>query len=113
MIQSWFCVARGRDEAWEAFCLDLDLAVQGRSFDEVRELLGQVIVSYLDSAGKEGEPARSQLLNRRAPFVIRLTWGWRFLLSALFGRGSHDDIHPETLASMIRQSGLPKSLFRK
>ena len=25
----------------------------------------------------------------------------------------NDDIHPETLASMIRQSGLPKSLFRK
>jgi predicted RNA binding protein YcfA (HicA-like mRNA interferase family) len=24
-----------------------------------------------------------------------------------------DDIRPETLASMIRQSGLPKSLFRK
>ena len=90
MTQSRFCIARGRDDAWEAFCLDLDLAVQGRSFDEVRERLGQAVVSYLESASAEAEPARSQLLNRRAPFLVRLKWSWRFLLSALFGHG-HDD----------------------
>jgi len=30
--------ARGRDESWEAFCLDFDLAVQGNSLEEVRGL---------------------------------------------------------------------------
>jgi hypothetical protein len=86
-----FCVARGHEGAWEAFCLDLDLAVQGRSFDEVKDLLEQVVAGYLASALAESEPTRSQLLSRRAPFSVRLTWGLRFLLATLFrGRSASD-----------------------
>jgi hypothetical protein len=73
-----FCVARGHQGEWEAFCLDLDLAVQGRSFDEVKDQLERVVAGYVDSALAEPEPARSQLLHRRAPFSVRLTWGCGF-----------------------------------
>jgi hypothetical protein len=86
-----FCVARGHQGEWEAFCLDLDLAVQGRSFDEVKDQLERVVAGYVDSALAEPEPARSQLLHRRAPFSVRLRWGLRFLIAALFsGRATAD-----------------------
>jgi hypothetical protein len=91
MTGSLFCVARGRDDAWEAFCFDLDLAVQGRSFDEVRGRLEQAVASYIESAEAEPEPTRSQLLNRRAPLLVRMTWGWRLLATALFRRRRDQD----------------------
>jgi hypothetical protein len=89
--ETLFCVARVHGGAWEAFCLDLDLAVQGRSFDEVKDQLEHAVADYVESAMAEAEPARTQLLNRRAPFSVRLTWGLRFLLAALFrGRSAND-----------------------
>jgi predicted RNase H-like HicB family nuclease len=51
----FLCFAHGRDSAWEAICLDLDLAVQGSSFDEVKELLSESISTYLEDALKEDE----------------------------------------------------------
>jgi hypothetical protein len=80
------CVARGGGEKWEALCLDLDLAVQGRSFDEVRGLLEEAVNTYVEDARAEAEPARSQLLARRVPLHIRLVWAWRFFKAALYGR---------------------------
>jgi hypothetical protein len=80
------CVARGGGERWEALCLDLDLAVQGRSFDEVRALLEEAVSSYVEDPKAEEEPARSQLLARRVPLHVRLAWAWRFFKAALYGR---------------------------
>jgi hypothetical protein len=69
------CVARHGDDLWEALCLDLDLAVQGRSFDEVRTLLDEAVNTYIGDANAEAEPARSRLLARRSapcPFGLGL-----------------------------------------
>jgi hypothetical protein len=81
-------VAHGRGDQWEAYCLDYDLAVQGRSFEEVQSSLVQAIHMYLDTALSEPEPIRSRLLNRRAPFLVRLTWALRLFWSALFGHAT-------------------------
>jgi hypothetical protein len=86
-----FCVARGRDAVWEAFCLDLDLAVQGTSFDDVKGQLERAVSGYVEAALAEAEPARSQLLNRRAPLFVRMTWGWRFFLAAVLRRSRGQD----------------------
>jgi hypothetical protein len=91
MRESLFCVARGRNGAWEAFCLDLDLAVQGNSFDDVKNQIERAVVGYVESALMEAEPTRSQLLNRRAPFFVRLTWGVRFFLAAVLRRSREHD----------------------
>jgi hypothetical protein len=82
------CIAKGRDDTglWEAICLDLDIAVAGRSFDEVKDILSRAIATYFEDARREAEPARSQLLNRRVPFLARLRWTWPFVLAVLFGR---------------------------
>ena len=72
------CVARRHGEVWEAFCLNFDLAVQGRSFDEVRGLLSEAVKSYVEDASAETEPARSRLLRRGVPLHVRLLWASRF-----------------------------------
>ncbi len=76
---------------WEAFSLDFDLAVQGRSFEEVSEGLKEAISSYLQDAAAEQEPACSRLLRRRVPMHVRLLWAWRFFWFALRGRKSDND----------------------
>jgi len=85
------CVARRHGEDWEAFCLNFDLAVQGRSFDEVRSLLSEAIMTYIEDASTEPEPARSRLLRRGVPLHVRLLWAWRFFWAAFSGKTRDGD----------------------
>jgi len=87
------CFAEGRDRDWEAICLDLDIAVQGESFDQVRALLGEAIGTYLADAAKEDAVTRARLLNRRAPLFVRLRYIARFLTGAVFGSKRDGDLH--------------------
>lgn len=63
------CYAEHKDGLWQAFCIDLCLAAQGDSFEDVRDKLHSQIVDYLNDAlcGEDREFAE-QLLNRKAPF---------------------------------------------
>lgn len=83
------CVAHGQTGSWQAICLDLDIAVQGRTFEEVQQLLNVAVASYVEDAQVEAEPARSALLSRRAPLFLRLKWAWRIARRAIFDR-NHD-----------------------
>jgi hypothetical protein len=85
------CVARGHAGHWEAFCPEFDLGVQGISLIEVREKLQYAIADYVAAASAESQPARSHLLSRRAPFLVRLKWGLRFLIGIIFGRNRDHD----------------------
>lgn len=85
------CFARGRSGEWEAICLDLDLAVQGSSFDEVRDLLIECIGTYLVDAGAEDERNAARLLNRRAPFLVRLRYALGWLVHVLRRRNFSDE----------------------
>lgn len=89
MERTVLCFAHGRDGAWEAICLDFDIAVAGRSFEEVKRLLDHALATYVEDAVKEGEPARKALLNRRAPFHVRARSIAGFLFAALRHRGRH------------------------
>ncbi len=80
------CIARGAGDQWEAVCLDFDLAVQGRSLDEVTRVLREMIVSYIDDACAQPEPVRTQMLCRRTPFSVRLSWAARMFFATLCGR---------------------------
>lgn len=71
MANALLCYAHGRDTEWEAICVDLDIAVQGRSFDEVRSLLSSAIASYVADAAAESPRDALRLLTRRAPFHVR------------------------------------------
>src|SRR5215204_7776206 len=76
------CFAHGREDQWEAICLDYDIAVAGRSFEEVRAILGEAIQTYIEDARRESKPSRSALLKRRSPWHVRLKHIVRFLVAA-------------------------------
>jgi hypothetical protein len=95
--------AHGRAGAWEAICLDLDIAVQGRSFEDVRTRLDEAVASYIEDAEKEAPADAARLLKRRSPltaqlrmlaimagaFVFGLTAGTRREEQATFGIPCH------------------------
>ena len=42
------CFAEGGSSGWEATCIDLDISVQGNSFEEVRAFLNDGIAMYFE-----------------------------------------------------------------
>lgn len=93
MQRTLFCYARPYAGGWEATCIDLDIAVQGGTFEEVRQALNENVVSYVEDALHESEPNRSRLLSRRAPFRQRLAWVVPFITGSLFARNHDGDDH--------------------
>jgi hypothetical protein len=85
------CFARGHAGEWEGICLDFDLAVQGRSFDEVRHALEEAVSEYVVAASEEDDATRAKLLNRRAPALVAMAWTARVLWSAWRRRSSDGD----------------------
>lgn len=79
-------IAHGRDHEWEAFSLDFDLAVQGNSFEEVSKLLAEAVHAYVATAMDEPEPIRKRLLSRSVPLHLRIMWGLRIALWAMFNK---------------------------
>ena len=86
-----YCVAHELEGQWEAICLDLDIAVQGRSLDEVTSQLNTAIATYVEDARQEPEPVQRALLSRTAPLSARLAWLWPFVLHGLLGRNRDGD----------------------
>jgi predicted RNase H-like HicB family nuclease len=81
------CYAEGRNGEWEAICLDLDIAVQGRSFEEVFASLQEAIALYLETVADLRPEERRGLLHRKAPLSVRL----KFLTQAVRGLFSDQD----------------------
>lgn len=73
------CFAEQHDGAWEALCVDLDLAVQGDSFEQVYRDLADAVAQYLDHVHTLPAADQRRLLRRRAPLALRL----RFARAAL------------------------------
>ncbi len=84
------CCAEGRERDWEAICLDLDIAVQGSSFDEVYHSLNDAIALYRDTVENLPAEERANLVERPAPLRIRLKFLLRALRAVFRGRGGDD-----------------------
>lgn len=80
------CFAQGHGDQWEAICLDLDIAVQGQSYQEVYEGLNDAILSYIADAQAEDPAVARQLLTRKAPWHVRAKHVAGFLASTLLTR---------------------------
>ena len=91
MTRKFLCSAEGHKDQWQAICLDLDIAVQGRSLADVQESLGEAIDLYVEAANAENEHQREKLLNRRTPFGVRLSIALRSFVHFLF-RSSGGDL---------------------
>lgn len=86
------CYANKEGEQWQAFCIDLSLAVQGDSFPEVKNKLQSMVAEYLyDAVLGEDKEYASQLLDRRAPMKYVATYHYYSLMHSLgvFRDGIH------------------------
>ena len=70
------CYATEADGQWEAICLDLDIAVQGRSFQETDAALAKAIHLYLEEVAMLDDAEREALLSRRAPLWTRIVYAF-------------------------------------
>ncbi len=87
------CYGEQKGDVWQAFCLDLNLAVQGSSLQEVRTKLQEQISSYLyDALEGEDRLYAEQLLCRKAPLGFWLKYYYYNILCS-FHRTSKDICH--------------------
>ncbi|MET7247394.1 hypothetical protein ABZT49_28990 [Methylobacterium sp. EM32] len=84
------CFAKGRPGRWEAICVDLDIAVQGETQQEVLTLMQTSIANYLEAVNAEEPAVRALLLRRRAPWHVRAGLVIGFLWHALTRRDRGD-----------------------
>ena len=78
------CFAEKKNESWQAFCLDLTLASQGDSFEEVKAKLEEMIVEYVtDAVSGEDRDHAEALLFRSAPFRFWIKWYFYVALSKI------------------------------
>ncbi|OGU14587.1 MAG: hypothetical protein A2076_01640 [Geobacteraceae bacterium GWC2_53_11] len=85
------CYAEQKGASWQAFCLDLNLAVQGSTRQEVKRKLHEQIGLYLYEALEgEDQAYAHQLLNRKAPIGF---WMKYYLYKSLYHvKLAHDGI---------------------
>jgi hypothetical protein len=71
------CYAEKQGNQWQAFCLDLTLAAQASSFEEVKRKLEHMILDYVQDALIGQDKAHvDALLNRRAPLAYWVKYYW-------------------------------------
>ena len=84
--QEFSVLAHSDGSGWEGICVDLDIAVQAPTLNDVVDLLQTAVASYVEDALHEEERAAARLLSRRAPLAVRAGYFLRTLLHLLFGR---------------------------
>lgn len=95
MTRTVHCYAEGRPGDWEAICLDLDIAVQGESLEDVVASLQKAMRLYLEEAVKLPPADRDRLLNRSVPLRLRLRVLGRVIATALRGDGPGGQGHAD------------------
>ena len=94
------CYAEKKDGIWQAFCIDLNLAVQGETRDEVRAKLQRQIGSYLyDALEGEDKKYATQLLSRKAPIIFRAKYAfYKILINFYKANNGINHIFNETIS---------------
>ena len=85
MKRAFRCFAWGGGTEWQALCIDLDIAVQGTSFEEVEASLATAIEMYLDAVSRLPSEEQARLLSRRVPWHVRVGLASRAWLYGIFG----------------------------
>jgi len=81
--------AEGRGDRWEAICLDLDVAVQGESFEEVYNSILDAVPAYIESLSDLPEADQARLLDRRSPLSLRFRFVWLAVLALFRSKNSN------------------------
>lgn len=87
MNRSLRCYVYGGGNIWQGICVDLDIAVQGRSINEVKDSIRVCVNMYLSAVADEPEEDQHRLLNRRSPWYVRAKFACLACLPFWSGRG--------------------------
>ena len=79
------CYAYRDGEAWEAICVDLDIATFAGTLDEVKESLAVCIDMYLERVAELPSEEQHGFLTRRSPWHLRIKLAVLTWLSGLRG----------------------------
>ncbi len=91
MAVTYFCVAEGCDEhGWQAICLNVDIAVEGRTLADAKMRLNAAVSDYIDAAMKLPAADRRRLLNRSVPFSLKLAYAFKLFWHSLKGSDRRD-----------------------
>ena len=85
MILDLKCYAYREGDAWEAICVDLDIATFGTSLDEVKRSLATSIELYLGRVAELPAHEQSDFLARKSPWHLRAKLAFTTWLSCLRG----------------------------
>lgn len=111
--KSFRCYAEREDGQWMAFCVDLTLAVQGESYEEVREKLHKQVISYVNEALTIDRDHAQELLNRRAPLAWMAKFHFYSFMSTLATRGrskrKHRDLRQASGKGFAFKEKLPSA----
>ena len=66
------CYAYRDGDAWEAICVDFDIATFAPSLDEVKASLATCIELFLEGVAEAPPEDRRLLLRRRSPWLLRV-----------------------------------------
>lgn len=80
------CVVHGSGTDWQAICLDLDIAAQATSPNDVTRILREAVRSYIDDAMAQDQAARDVLCSRSVPLHVRAAWISRSFVAKWLGR---------------------------
>lgn len=83
------CFAEQDEAGWTGLCVDLDIAVQGDTFEDVAEDLRTAIEEFITHVKMLPEPDRSRLLSRKAPWHLRAKYGLYQIQDAWRRRSFH------------------------
>jgi hypothetical protein len=91
------CVVEHKAGQWQAFSLELGLAVQADTKAEAKHRLEAMIQSYIEDAIGEDQAHAYELLSRKATWRVYLLY-WLASLAKIIGRGrSHHVAFSESL----------------
>lgn len=69
------CYAERIGDQWQALCIDLNVAAQADTFEEVRQKLDQMVYSYVyDALLGEDRVHAEDLLSRKSPLRFRVKY---------------------------------------
>jgi hypothetical protein len=81
-----FCYAEGSGNAWEAICLNFDIAVQGTSELDVMAKLEAAVTDYFQYVKTLPADEQKDFLGRRVPLRIQFSLIGKTLLAWLLCR---------------------------
>lgn len=93
MANTFRCVAEGCDDhGWQAICLDLDIAVEGRTLADVKARLSEAVSLHVREAMKLPERDRQRLLTRQVPFSLKLVYAFKLFWHSIKSKSRDCDM---------------------